>query len=178
MRQALSSRDLALVSLNYDCYKSPVPSSFVRVGPSCARGFADIPFKKPSRTSRYTPDQYLNITMSEKLGSGALGVTHRGSIELDVDGEIISHPIVLKLVFCQHRSRRKRLEREHAIYRHLASAEGVEGVLDCYGIFEDTETGTLALIMDDGGKSLSDRSSVKPTRAEGYVVPLLLMHHF
>ncbi|KIM39090.1 hypothetical protein M413DRAFT_29658 [Hebeloma cylindrosporum] len=151
----LSSRALALLSLNYGAYHSPTPSSFIRVGPSCVRGYHDQPFKEPSRRATYNPSQYFSLTLSEPIGSGAVGVVHRATAEIQLESGLkVQHSLAVKLVFSNHFGYQRKLRKEYSIYHHLASKDDVEGVLPVYGLFEDTETGTLALIMDDGGSSI------------------------
>ncbi|KIM39102.1 hypothetical protein M413DRAFT_236009 [Hebeloma cylindrosporum] len=151
----LSSRALALLSLNYDAYHSPTPSSFIRVEPSCVRGYHDQPFKEPSRKATYDSSQYFSLVLSEEIGSGAIGVVHRATAEIQLESGLkVQHRLAVKLVFSNYLGYQRRLRKEYSIYHHLASKDNVEGVLPVYGLFEDTETGTLALIMDDGGSSI------------------------
>ncbi|KAF8969014.1 hypothetical protein BDZ97DRAFT_302490 [Flammula alnicola] len=157
IRSALSSRDLALVSLSYGSYRSPVPSSFIRLGPSCAPGFHRDTFEEPDRRASYSSRQYFSLHLSEPMGRGAVGVVHRASAEIRTEsGSILNYPLVIKFVFSDQ-EKQDSLRHEYSIYRHLARASGIEGILPVYGLFEDTDSGTLALIMDDGGTTLRRR---------------------
>jgi hypothetical protein len=131
------------------------------VGASCVRGYHDKAFKESSRKASYTPSQYFSLTLSEPIGSGAIGVVHRALVEIELEsGFKVQHRLVVKLVFSNFSGSQRKLRKEHSIYHYLASKDGVEGVLPVYGLFEDTETGTLALIMDDGGSSIQYGVSV------------------
>jgi hypothetical protein len=50
----------------------------------------------------------------------------------------------------------QRLRHEFSIYEHLTSSE-VEGIPMVFGLFEDTESDTLALVMTHVGICLLDR---------------------
>ena len=157
----MSSRALALLSLNYGTYHSPVPSSFIRVGAPCVHGYHDTPFKEPSRKGNYNSSQYFSLTLSEPIASGAIGVVHRALAEIELESGLkVQHRLAVKLVFSNYFGSQRKLRKEHSIYHHLASKHDVEGLLPVYGLFEDTETGTLALIMDDGGSSIRNGVSV------------------
>ncbi|KAF9553282.1 hypothetical protein CPC08DRAFT_728034 [Agrocybe pediades] len=47
------------------------------------------------------------------------------------------------------------LKHEHTIYNHIAYQNISDGIITVYGLFEDTDTGVLAILMDDAGKSLA-----------------------
>ncbi|KIM39093.1 hypothetical protein M413DRAFT_29660 [Hebeloma cylindrosporum] len=155
IQAALSSKALALLSLNYGAYHSPTPSSFIRVGASCVRGYHDQNFKEPSRKATYDSSQYFSLILSGEIGSGAIGVVHRAAAEIQLESGLkVQHRLAVKLVFSNHFGYQRKLRKEYSIYHYLASKDNIEGVLPVYGLFEDTETGTLALIMDDGGSSI------------------------
>lgn len=63
--------------------------------------------------------------------------------------------VVVKLSFTPEQHERMRFE--YRIYRHLA---GIPGILRVFGLFEDIEGGTLALVMEHGGCSLEDRGEL------------------
>ncbi|KIM39107.1 hypothetical protein M413DRAFT_29667 [Hebeloma cylindrosporum] len=177
VRSILSSRPLALLSLSYGAYHSPVPSSFIRVGPSCVRGYHDQPFKEPSRKATFLPSQYFSLTLSKPIGSGAVGTVHRALAEIELQSGVkVQHRLAVKLVFSDYSGCQRRLWKEYSIYQHLASKDGVEGVLPVYGIFEDTETGTLALIMDDGGSSLQNGVSVPQEKQMSFTRAMTSIH--
>ncbi|KAF8971167.1 hypothetical protein BDZ97DRAFT_2054891 [Flammula alnicola] len=167
VRAALSTRNLALMNLRYGAYRSPVPSSFIRLGPSCAAGFNDMPFEAPNRKMTYSSAQYFSLTLSEPMGWGAIGVIHRGSADIRLEpGRKLSHSLTVKFVFSMDEEARNKLRHEYSIYQHLASAGGVEGILCVYGLFEDIESGALALIMDEGGTTLTRREVARTGSSE------------
>ncbi|KAF8954477.1 hypothetical protein BDZ97DRAFT_1864931 [Flammula alnicola] len=167
VRAALSTRNLALMNLRYGAYQSPAPSSFIRLEPSCAPGFNDLPFEIPNRKMTYSPSQYISLTLSEPMGYGAIGVAHRGSAVIELEsGRTFSHTLVVKFVFSMDEDARNKLRHEFSIYQHLASAGCVEGILCVYGLFEDIESGALALIMDDGGVTLTRREFARTGNSE------------
>ena len=61
--------------------------------------------------------------------------------------------LIVKLAFSQ--DHQKRLHHDFDIYLHLAQ-RGAKGVV-VHGLFSDPDSGALALVMDDGGKSLRQR---------------------
>ncbi|KIM39104.1 hypothetical protein M413DRAFT_236022 [Hebeloma cylindrosporum] len=177
IQAVLSSKALALLSLNYGTYHSPTPSSFIRVGASCVRGYHDQPFKEPSRKATYNSSQYFSLILSEEIGSGAIGVVHRATAELQLESGLkVHHRLAVKLVFSNHLGYQRKLRKEHSIYHYLASKDNIEGVLPVYGLFEDTETGTLALIMDDGGSSIRYGVSVPEKQRISFTRAMASIH--
>lgn len=135
-------RELALIHLRYDIYNSPAPASFLR-------------HETSSNKRSYHSDAYLNITLTSYIETGATGVLHGGKLEVETtDGHLLTHNIAVKLAFSEQQCRR--LAREYSIYCHLAAAN-VKGILDVFGLFQDMEGQTLALVMTHGGISLWER---------------------
>lgn len=144
----------------------------MRKGPSCAPGFyqPSDAFIAPTRRKPYQPHQYVTITLSEPILTGATGTAHRGVAQISLEsGEVLVHKVVVKLVFPDKDTRpeeevnytleptgHERVLREYSIYQHLASAGCHDGILPVFGLFEDIDSGTFALVMDDGGTSLRD----------------------
>lgn len=113
------------------------------------------------RADGYSPAQYATIKLDNHIGGGAVGVVYRGTLELKdaIDGPPLSKPVVVKLAFSNWQ--KKRMRHEYAIYTHLASKEGVEGVVRVHGLFRDAEYGYLALVLNDAGTSLRIRESIR-----------------
>ncbi|KAJ3515651.1 hypothetical protein NLJ89_g1621 [Agrocybe chaxingu] len=156
----LAVRDLALFILDYGPYRSTAPSSFLRTAPSCAPCSLDIKdeeFTAPTRQAKYFPTQYLSITISSAaVGHGAIGTVHRATAEVGLSsGERLKKTVIVK--FASSPEHQERLTHEHQIYRHLAKARDVEGVVLVHGLFQDIETQLLALVMDDAGTTLRKR---------------------
>ncbi|KAJ3502355.1 hypothetical protein NLJ89_g8926 [Agrocybe chaxingu] len=169
VQAAMASCEVALVRLNYDHYRSPAPSAFVRVRPSCAPGSFNPDFKPPKRRTKYLPTQCFSATVTAPpLGYGAVGVVHRLTVEVDVDSQRFSSDFLIKFAFTPRRQ--AKLRNEYAIYEHLAGATGVEGVVLVHGLFEDVESSVLAIIMNDGGTSLREREIARGSTREAVVV--------
>ena len=59
--------------------------------------------------------------------------------------------LVVKLAFTEENQ--EKLRHEYTIYRHLAAIGFTENILRVYGLFQDAETGVLAIVMDYGGNA-------------------------
>lgn len=160
-------------------HRSPAPASFIRIGKSFAPDVVTSSHGFRGRADGYSLTEYATIKLDKRLGSGAVGVVYKGILELKdaVDGETLSKPIVIKLAFSTWQKHRMRLE--YAIYSHLATKEGVEGVVRVHGFFKDAENGYLALVLNDAGMSLRQRefmrtnawdSPLKTTAEERYAL--------
>jgi hypothetical protein len=141
-KEALT-RDVVLVQLLYGSYNSPAPASFLRAG-------------KPHSTisQTYTPDQYFSLVVGLEIASGATGVVHNASLELMASGGVERLKVVVK--FALKSEQQARLRHEFSIYEHLTSSE-VKGIPSVFGLFSDTESDTLALVMTHVGICLLDR---------------------
>jgi hypothetical protein len=103
----------------------------------------------------YTPHQYMILDVASKIAAGATGVVHNATLQVltEADG-VRSLEVVVKFAF-KSRQQRK-LRHEFSIYEHLASPK-VDGIPFVFGLFEDTESATLALVMTHVGLCLLDR---------------------
>ncbi|KAF8959401.1 hypothetical protein BDZ97DRAFT_1837845 [Flammula alnicola] len=156
----LSTRELALIKLNYGIFCSSAPSSFIRLGPSCVPGLFDDAFKEPDRRAVYTSKHFMTATLEAPIGSGAIGVVHKAMIEIETEaGNKLQHRCLIKLGFSEDQQRK--MQHEYDVYLHLAAVKAVEGVVSVHGLFQDIETGTMAMVMNYGGKSLAVRESEK-----------------
>lgn len=156
MEREMSSRSALLISLHFDQFDSPSPSCFIRIGTTCVRGLFQEGFTAPPRRTLYNTSQYMTAKLRSPFGRGAIGVAHRATIELaGPTGETIQHQCIVKFAFAEEA--RAALKKEFDMYQHLAKKDVVSGVIRVHGLFEDTETDTLALIMDYGGYSLRRR---------------------
>ena len=98
---------------------------------------------------------------------------HRAVVEIELESGLkVQHFLTVKLVFSNYSGSQRKLRKEHSTYHHLGSKDGVEGLLPVYGLFEDPETGTLALIMDDGGSSI--RNGVSVSKEQRYIPESLI----
>ncbi|KAG6878275.1 hypothetical protein C0993_009633 [Termitomyces sp. T159_Od127] len=140
----LASRKLALLRIQHGPYNSTAPSSFLRVNET-----------KTAHKLEYEPHEYFRITIFSELAYGTTGDTHMARIELlGPDRKPLSlSNVVIKLAFGE--IQKKRLRHEFHVYDHLMST-GSRGIPYVFGLFEDVETETLALIMENVGLSVWD----------------------
>jgi hypothetical protein len=85
--------------------------------------------------------------------------------------------LVIKLAF--EEEQKTRMQHEFAVYAHLAKNK-VTGVVTVHGLFNDPDSGTLALLMDNAGQNLREREKertgetfpqqVATTKEERYVL--------
>lgn len=155
------SRNLFLVHLNIGIHRSPAPASFIRIGKSSAPDIVSSSHGFDEIADGYSHKQYATIKLDKILGSGAVGVVYKGILELKdgVESGAVSKPIVVKLAFSAWQKRRMR--KEYAVYSHLATKEGFEGVVRVHGFFQDAENGCLALVLNDAGMSLRQREFMR-----------------
>ncbi|KDR68735.1 hypothetical protein GALMADRAFT_1026246 [Galerina marginata CBS 339.88] len=181
----LCSRPLVLVNLSYGIYQSPVPASFMRLGPSCVHISYINSFKKIRRKGKYTHSQYFTLTVGEHLGKGAIGVAHPTYATLELDSStLIQHDLVVKFAFSKEQQ--ESIRHEFDIYQHLARNNVVDGIVRVYGLFQDMDTGTIALVMDNAGIDLATREQkrsgktyplrVSKEERESFIQVLLGLH--
>ncbi|KAF8907629.1 hypothetical protein CPB84DRAFT_1843849 [Gymnopilus junonius] len=151
----IAKRKLAVVKLHYGVFCSPVPSSFVRVGPSCAPGAVRVQKEYPKQT-KYKTHEYFTLTLKESLGEGAVGVVHPAALEFTTESDdVLTRNLVIKLAFSSEQQ--KRMLNEYRIYGHLCLKKGIEGIITVHSMFRDPDSGTLGMLMDDAGQSLRHR---------------------
>ncbi|KAF8959546.1 hypothetical protein BDZ97DRAFT_1390726 [Flammula alnicola] len=165
IEKEISSREVALIRFDYEIYRSPAPSSFIRQGSSCVPSLFKEAFKQPDRRTKYFSTHFMTITLEAPMGKGAVGVIHRAVIEVETaSGDKLHRRCLVKLGFSEAQQRSMR--NEYKMYSYLALVEAVEGVVRVHGLFQDIETGTMALVMDYGGKSLRVREVEKNSKFE------------
>ena len=139
---------------------SPSPAAFLRQGRGIAPGVpcsdSDLlKSKMELRAQEYQAHEYFELLLASDFSSGATGQVHRATIRLTLpDGRLISSSAVVKVAF--HDLQRERLRHEYVVYKHLAD-NGVKSVASVFGLFEDVDDGSSALIMSDAGTSLYER---------------------
>ncbi|KAG6908551.1 hypothetical protein DXG01_004184 [Tephrocybe rancida] len=138
IKEHSATRSLALLEIRYGAYNSPSPASFLRLGTS------------PRKT--YNADQYLSVVLTSRIASGATGVVHGAQLNILVDGKTRNLDVVVKLAYKPERI--KRMRHEYGVYMHLASRGVVTGIPAVFGLFEDVESDTVALIMSHVGTCL------------------------
>ncbi|GLB43209.1 hypothetical protein LshimejAT787_1301100 [Lyophyllum shimeji] len=142
--EEVANRPLALLRIQEHPFNSPAPASFLPAG-----------LPRAARKAVYTSHEYIYLTLTSKIGGGATGDVHAAAIELYADGTAYSlSDVVVKLAF--EAGQRKRMRHEFEVYEHLKSS-GVTGIPHVFGLFQDVEGDTLALVMSNVGTSLWDR---------------------
>jgi hypothetical protein len=154
-----------LIHLRYGVYNSPAPASFLRAGKSHF-----------SESRKFTPHQYISLLVESEIAAGATGVVHNGRIEVPTASDDVDNlRVAVKFAFKPRQQ--QKLRHEFSIYEHLATS-GIEGIPTVFGLFEDTESDTLALIMTHVGVCILDRASdvmnVTVTDSERSVSSLIL----
>ncbi|KIM41011.1 hypothetical protein M413DRAFT_445771, partial [Hebeloma cylindrosporum] len=154
LESGLGSRDIALFRLEYQSFNSPVPSSFLRVEPSCAPSMKDRPFSQTVKgRQKYNPSEYFTLTLDEPFANGAIGTVHRASAKFEFGSTTVEYPgLAVKLAFQEEHQ--EQLRKEYKIYQHMAKVGYTANILRVHGLFQDCETGLLAMIMDYGGPTL------------------------
>lgn len=137
------TRDVMLLQLRYGYFNSPAPASFLRVG------------KLHSTVSQtHAPDEYMSLVVDSEIAAGATGVAHNASLEILTSDGVHCLRVVVK--FALRPQQQARLRHEFSIYEHMASSE-VKGIPKVFGLFKDTESDTLGLVMTHVGTCLLDR---------------------
>ncbi|PPR00328.1 hypothetical protein CVT26_009743 [Gymnopilus dilepis] len=153
LREDIAERDLALVILDYGAFCSPAPSSFLRIGPSCAPGLAQEKHY-PAKTE-FNVHERMSLVLKEPLGQGAVGVVHPAAVSVVLEcGQVLKCDMVIKLAFTFEQ--RKKLYNEYRNYGYLYG-KNLEGIVTVHGLFKDPESEALAMLMDDAGQSLRRR---------------------
>jgi hypothetical protein len=97
----------------------------------------------------------MSLVVGTEIASGATGVVHNASLEVSTASDGVQHlKVVVK--FALKTKQQSSLRHEFSIYEHLASSE-VKHIPTVFGLFEDTESDTLALVMTHVGTCLLDR---------------------
>lgn len=126
----------------------------MRIGSSCVKGLfkSDVTPSSPGKRV-YEAHEHMSITLGPPVGSGAVGTVHKAWIELCTrDSKVLRHSCVVKLALDEEAQ--KALRNEFNAYQHLATKGMFEAIVRVHGLFRDADTGTCALVMDHGGRSL------------------------
>ncbi|KAJ7155835.1 hypothetical protein C8R46DRAFT_1295921 [Mycena filopes] len=155
-----ATRNLVLLRLHYGQFDSVAPASFLRVGPSLVEASHSGLYRPPRAKKSYSLLECISLTLTAELGAGACSVVHSGILSVKlISGETFVIDIVAKIAILPFQ--RERLRHEYSIYRHLAPS-AISGIPKVYGLFEDMETGSLALVMSPCGSNLWKLCSGKP----------------
>ncbi|TFK38660.1 hypothetical protein BDQ12DRAFT_735330, partial [Crucibulum laeve] len=180
-------RDYMLLTLNYGIYRSAAPSSFLRCGHALVQGEGPYSLIDPKRKPAYSLEQCLSLVLDTEIARGAVGIVHNATLSLsDAGGAVVSSKVAVKLAFSSEE--RDKLRHEFSIYCELSKDPGVKGVLHIFGLFQDMEDGTLALVMEHGGISVRGRElkaknaytaqvTISKTESELFVESLKSIHN-
>jgi hypothetical protein len=95
------------------------------------------------------------LDVASEIAAGATGVVHNATLQvLTASDGVRSLEVVVKFAFKKRQQRK--LRHEFSIYEHLESPK-IDGIPVVFGLFEDTESATLALVMTHVGICLLDR---------------------
>ena len=175
-------------------FNSPSPAAFIRKGCGitpgvpCAGGDYQKAKMEPLAREHQT-HEYIELLLTPRSKSGATGQVHKATIRIALsDGSLLSSPAVVKIAF--HDFQRERLRHEHSVYKHMAKKR-VKSVASIFGLFQDVDNKSSALIMSDAGISLHEREKnrnpgttieqVSVTREERSVIlirVILVLIHF
>ena len=153
-------RELALVQIRAMPFNSPSPAAFFRRGCGILPGIpcAGVDHRKSKiekGAQEYRAHEYFELLLQPGFDSGATGQVHKATIRVTLsDGQQHSSPAIVKIAF--HDFQRERLRHEYVVYKHLAK-KGVKCVVSIYGLFDDVNNESSALIMSNAGISLYDR---------------------
>ncbi|KAG6883592.1 hypothetical protein C0993_005273 [Termitomyces sp. T159_Od127] len=150
VKSHVSERSLALVELRFGQYNSSAPAAFIRSG--------------TMKKKTYNSDEYLSLVLTSKLGYGATGAVYDARLEVLVDGCPRRARVVVKLGFKGKEI--KSMRYEYSIYQQLSSHDVVEGIPYIFGLYEDVESDTVALVMSYVGNCLWQ---LRPDKTKGYV---------
>ena len=171
---------------------SPSPVAFMRRGCGIAPGIpcannAKWGSKTELRAQEYQVHEYLELFVKPDFNSGATGQVHKATIRMTLaDGRLLSLPAIIKVAF--HDLQRERLRHEYVVYEYLAK-KGVKCVATIFGLFEDINDESSALIMSDAGTSLHEREKkrnpgkapveqVSVSREERFVILLIVSYFY
>ncbi|PPQ86164.1 hypothetical protein CVT24_002458, partial [Panaeolus cyanescens] len=156
----LASKTILNFRFNFGTLRSKTTTSFDRVSRSLTPREPPKRFDPPTR---HRKSDIVEFVAQQWLGEGSTGIAYRGTavmlIKADKEGgetKVVSRVLVVKL---SHRKKEAItcLRDEYRVY-HKLSMKGVrDGILDVHGLFEDSENGAYALVMQDGGVDLKIR---------------------
>ncbi|KAJ3503834.1 hypothetical protein NLJ89_g8253 [Agrocybe chaxingu] len=130
--------------------------------PAFYPSYVDEKFK-----TTYDLSECVSLVLGAPLGQGAVGIVHSASLEVGLEsGEVLQRDVIVKLAFSEGQA--ERLRQEFDIYSVLVKKKATKGILTVHGLFEDTESGALALVMENGGQTLRQREKerLNATQAE------------
>jgi len=94
------------------------------------------------------------LVITSEIGTGATGIVHGGTLEVELSDQSVSLEVVAKLAFSYYK--KERLTHEHTIYCYLSSRH-ITGI-PTLGFFSSVDGGPFALLMTHGGVSVSNNT--------------------
>lgn len=145
-----------------------MPASFIRsAAPIMGKAKFPAPPLPPRALRTYAPKECLSIVLTSKIGNGATGVVHRGTLRPNKRGGSTMLDVVVKLAFTSQQ--RDMLRAEYEIYRYLRSKGVLRGLTTTLGLFDDMEDDICALVMLYAGVSLFDKPGCILSLSDWYV---------
>ena len=99
------------------------------------------------------------LVITSEIGTGAIGIVHGGTLEVELPGQCVSLAVVAKLVFSDHQI--EWLVHENAIYHYL-SLRHIRGIPTILGLFSSLSGGPSALLLTYNGGSISGDTQLSP----------------
>lgn len=128
----------------YGIYDSSVP--FIR-------SVTPMPTPPPQRRRVFQADERLMLVITSEISTGATGIVHGGTLEVELPGQCVSLDVAVKLAFSDNQ--KERLANENEIYHYLSSRH-ITGIPTLLGSFSSIAGGPSALIMTYNGVSISN----------------------
>ncbi|KAH9474899.1 hypothetical protein JR316_0013367 [Psilocybe cubensis] len=169
----LARRDMVFLFADFGVHQSPAPSAFRRMEPSCvSRLFNSNSYNFKHKPS-YSPDSYISATINQtSIGEGSMGVAYKTIVEVETSsGTKYQRGMVIKLATGDIK---EKIINEYEVYKQLASRGVTRGIIGTHGLFHDTETGAMLMLMDDAGNSLADRYNREGAKTNGDGEPALV----
>lgn len=137
------SRQYVHISLQYDIYDSPSPSTFRRLSSTSPE--APLFPSPPHWNSAATTLDRASIVLTSELGEGATGVVHGGKLLVDVDGhgpQALDVAVKLSMTFGEKES----LHKEYLRWAKLQQ-RGVKGIPNVLDYYEDIDSGGPRMLL-------------------------------
>jgi hypothetical protein len=147
--EEINKRNRLLIHFQYGIYNSPIPAPFIRAVPVISHVLAtpSAP-SSPQRRQVLQATERLLLVVTSEIATGATGVVHGGTLEVELPGQCLTLEVVSKFAFTDQQQ--EDLAHEHSIYRYLIS-KGVTGIATPLGLFNSFEDGPSALLMTYNG---------------------------
>jgi hypothetical protein len=94
------------------------------------------------------------VEITSEIGKGASGMKHGGTLEAEIPGSV---PVDVVVILAFNEEQQDILEHEYEVLGRLRSEGVLSGVTTAFGLFEDIEDDTYALVMLDAGDSLASQ---------------------